>query len=342
MNQILQTFKNNNIKIPIWLMRQAGRHLPEYRKVRGNVTNFLELCYDVEKAVEVTLQPVKRYNLDAAIIFSDILILPDALGWRVKFEQGEGPVLQQFQKEDDFKYFKELNKEKLNKIYEIIRKVRKQLLPDKTLIGFTGAPWTVMTYLLEGRGKQNFQITKNFIYENNKLAQELVDFITKKTIIHLIGQIEAGVDIVQLFDSWAGILAEKEYDQFVIQPTKKIIRTLKEKFPTLPIIGFPRGSGFLYENYINNTGITAIGVDQFVPISVMKNWSNKIVVQGNLDPLILLTNKEIIEKKVKELITNFPEKNFIFNLGHGILPDTPVKNVEILVNCVREFKYENS
>ncbi|WP_341763630.1 uroporphyrinogen decarboxylase [Candidatus Tisiphia endosymbiont of Beris chalybata] len=339
MKQILQVFEKCNVKPPIWLMRQAGRHLPEYRKTRDTVNNFLELCYDVEKAVEVTLQPVERYNTDAAIIFSDILILPDALGWRVEFAKEEGPILQQFQNEDDFKIFKELDKEKLNKIYEIIRKVKARLSPDKALIGFVGSPWTVMTYLLEGRGKQNFQTAKNFIYKNNKLAQELVDFITKKTIIHLIGQVEAGVDLVQLFDSWAGILGEKEYEQFIIQPTKEIVKTLKEKFPTLPIIGFPRGSGFLYDNYINNTGISAIGVDQFVPISVMKNWSNKIVVQGNLDPLLLLTDKEIIEKKVRELVTSFPERNFIFNLGHGILPNTPVENVEILVNCVREFNY---
>ncbi len=338
LNHLLQTFLKKNIKTPVWLMRQAGRHLLEYKKIRNSVSGFLDLCYDVEKAVEVTLQPVRKYNTDAAIIFSDIFVLLDALGWDVQFKKEEGPILQQFQKKEDFKYFKELDQKKLNKVYEIIKKIKANLKPDKALIGFIGSPWTVMTYMFEGKGKQNFQISKKFIYENNSLAQELTEFITHKTINHLIGQVKAGVDIIQLFDSWAGVLAEKEYQQFVIQPTIEIVEKLKDKFPHLPIIGFPRGSGFLYEKYINETGVSAISVDQFVPIGIMKNWSKKIVVQGNLDPLILLTNQEIIEKKVKELVVNFPAGNFIFNLGHGVLPETSPENVEFLINCVRKFE----
>ncbi|WP_375333588.1 uroporphyrinogen decarboxylase [Candidatus Tisiphia endosymbiont of Xenochironomus xenolabis] len=339
MNQILQTFKKNNNYTPIWLMRQAGRYLPEYQKIRKTVSGFLNLCYDVNKAVEVTLQPIRRYNFDAAIVFSDILVLPDALGWDVKFEENIGPILRKFQSKEDFKYLKENSSEKLNIVYEIINKIKANLPIDTALIGFAGSPWTVMTYMLEGRGKQNFETSKRFIYENNNLAQELLDFITEKTIIHLIGQVRAGADLVQLFDSWAGILEETEYDQFVIQPTKKIVTALKEQFPYLPIIGFPRGSGLLYEKYINNTGVDVIGVDQFVPVSSMKLWSEKIIVQGNLDPFILLTNQEIIEEKVSKIILNFKKKNFIFNLGHGILPNTPVENVEFLVNYVRKFRY---
>ncbi len=334
-----EKFKFNDQQIPIWLMRQAGRYLPEYRKIRKTISGFLDLCYDVEKAVEVTLQPIRRYGFDAAIIFSDILVLPDALGWDVRFEENIGPVLRQFISQDDFKYLKANYAEKLNKVYQIINQVRAKLPSTTQLIGFTGSPWTVMTYMLEGRGKQNFEISKKFIYQNNKLAQELVDFITEKTIIHLAGQINAGVDLIQLFDSWAGILGEAEYNQFVIEPTKKIVRTLKKNFPSLPIIGFPRGSGFLYEQYIDNTGVDAIGVDQFVPVAIMKSWSKKIVVQGNLDPFILLTNREIIAKKVSEILINFKDRNFIFNLGHGVMPNTPVENVEFLVNYVREFKY---
>ncbi|KAJ6644966.1 Uroporphyrinogen decarboxylase, partial [Pseudolycoriella hygida] len=337
MNPLIQTFKKNNVKTPIWLMRQAGRHLPEYRKIRDSVSNFLELCYDAEKATEITLQPIARYDTDAAIIFSDILILPDALGWEVRFAKDHGPLLQQFQKKEDFKYFRELDKKKLNKIYEIIKKVKDKLPANKALIGFAGSPWTLMTYMLEGRGKQNFQISKTFIYKNNDLAQELVDFLTEKTIIHLIGQIEAGVDLIQLFDSWAGVLGEEEYDQFVVQPTKKIVQNLRQKFPSLPIIGFPKGSGFLYENYIDKTEVDAISADQFVPVNVMKNWSKKIIVQGNLDPFILLTNKQLIERKVRELMVNFKEKNFIFNLGHGILPETPVENLIVLENLPIEI-----
>ncbi len=339
MNQILQTFKKNNNYTPIWLMRQAGRYLPEYQKIRKTVSGFLNLCYDVNKAVEVTLQPIRRYNFDAAIVFSDILVLPDALGWDVKFEENIGPILRKFQSKEDFKYLKENSSEKLNVVYEIINKIKANLPTNTVLIGFAGSPWTVMTYMLEGKGKQSFETTKRFIYENNNLAQELLDFITEKTIIHLIGQVRAGADLVQLFDSWAGILEETEYDQFVIQPTKKIVIALKKQFPYLPIIGFPRGSGLLYEKYINNTGVDVIGVDQFVPVSSMKLWSEKIIVQGNLDPFILLTNQEIIEEKVSKIILNFKRKNFIFNLGHGILPNTPVENVEFLVNYVRKFRY---
>ncbi|XVN42421.1 MAG: uroporphyrinogen decarboxylase [Candidatus Rickettsia vulgarisii] len=339
MNQILQSFKKDNSQTPIWLMRQAGRYLPEYQKVRKSVGGFLELCYDVDKAVEVTLQPITRYNFNAAITFSDILVLPDALNWDVRFEEQVGPILRQFEKKEDFKYFKDFDSQKINKVYEIISKVKAKLPNTTSLIGFVGSPWTVMTYLLEGRGKKNFEIAPRFVYENNNLAQELIDFLAEKTIIHLIGQVNAGADLVQLFDSWAGILGETEYNQFVIQPTKKIVRALKEKFPSLPIIGFPRGSGFLYESYINETGVDAIGVDQYVPVNVMKSWSKEILVQGNLDPLVLFSNKETIERKARELVSNFKERNFIFNLGHGILPNTPVENVELLVNCVREFKY---
>ncbi|WP_341753261.1 MULTISPECIES: uroporphyrinogen decarboxylase [unclassified Candidatus Tisiphia] len=339
MNQILQTFKKNNNYTPIWLMRQAGRYLPEYQKIRKTVSGFLNLCYDVNKAVEVTLQPIRRYNFDAAIVFSDILVLPDALGWDVKFEENIGPILRKFQSKEDFKYLKENSSEKLNVVYEIINKIKANLPTNTVLIGFAGSPWTVMTYMLEGKGKQSFETSKRFIYENNNLARELLDFITEKTIIHLIGQVIAGADLVQLFDSWAGILEETEYDQFVIQPTKKIVIALKKQFPYLPIIGFPRGSGLLYEKYINNTGVDVIGVDQFVPVSSMKLWSEKIIVQGNLDPFILLTNQEIIEEKVSKIILNFKRKNFIFNLGHGILPNTPVENVEFLVNYVRKFRY---
>lgn len=338
MSLVLQVLKKNNSLTPIWLMRQAGRYLPEYKEIRKTISSFLDLCYNVDKAVEVTLQPIQRFGFDAAIVFSDILVLLDALGWDVRFEENVGPILRQFESKEDFKYFQDSDNGKLNKVYEIIRRVKAKLPVDTSLIGFAGSPWTVMTYMLEGRGKQSFEKSKKFIYEHNELAQDLLNFITNHTINHLIGQVNAGADLVQLFDSWAGVLEEAEYDQFVIQPTKKIVLALKEKFPLLPIIGFPKGSSFLYEKYISDTGVTIIGVDQFVPINVMKSWSKKIVVQGNLDPFVLLTNKEIIRKKVDKIISNFKEGNFIFNLGHGVLPNTPVENVEFLVNYVREFK----
>ncbi len=338
MKHISQIFKNTNHSIPIWLMRQAGRYLPEYQKIRKTTSSFLDLCYDVDKAAEVTLQPIRRFGFDAAIIFSDILVLPDALGWNVRFEENVGPILHTFESKEDFKYLQNDPHKKLDKVYEIISKVKSDLPEGTSLIGFSGSPWTVMTYMLEGKAKQKFEKSNKFIYENNDLAHELIELITNQTINHLIGQVNAGADLVQLFDSWSGVLEEEEYTKFVIEPTKKIVLALKEKFPLLPIIGFPKGSGFLYDRYISETGVTVIGVDQFIPVNVMKSWSKKIVVQGNLDPFVLLTNKEIIEKKVNKIISNFREGNLIFNLGHGILPNTPIENVEFLVNYVRKFK----
>lgn len=332
---------NKNNKIPIWLMRQAGRYLPEYKEIRDSTKNFLELCYDPIKATEVTIQPIKRFGFDAAIIFSDILVLPDALGWDVEFKKGEGPKLRQFRSKEDLKYLEnsQVNKKKLEKVYETIKRVKIELKKHNNipLIGFAGSPWTVVNYMLEGRGKTDFSLSKKFLYQNKELTKELIDFITEATTEHLINQIKSGADIIQLFDSWAGILGNYEYNDFVINPTKKIVNSIKKIFPNTPIIGFPRGSGFLYENYMANTGVDAIGVDQFVPIGKMQQWQKNIVVQGNLDPIILLTDKNTIADKVNEILDNVSAKNFIFNLGHGILPETPIKNVEFLIEKVRSF-----
>ncbi|MFY9589240.1 uroporphyrinogen decarboxylase [Rickettsia endosymbiont of Halotydeus destructor] len=338
MNQIYELLKNNNTKIPIWLMRQAGRYLPEYMKVRKTVGNFLELCYDVDRATEVTLQPIKRYGFDAAIIFSDILVLPHALGWDVRFEENIGPILKQFKSREDFKYLENDPSKKLAPVYQIVKKVKSQLPKGTSLIGFAGSPWTVMSYILEGKGKQDFKTSKKFIYENKQLAKELLDVITKKTADHLINQAKAGADILKLFDSWSGVLSSEEYIDFVVQPTKKIISEIKKYFPNIPIIGFPKGSGWLYEKYIAETGIDIIACDQYVPLEIMKSWSDKITVQGNLDPIVLLTNKEIIKEKLDKILSNFKGKNFIFNLGHGIMPETPPENVEFLVNYIRELR----
>jgi uroporphyrinogen decarboxylase len=319
-------------------MRQAGRYLPEYMEIRKDSSDFLELCYDSEKAKKVTLQPIDRFDFDAAIIFSDILVLPHALGWKVAFKKGEGPILQKFETDKDLLYINNDFDKKINCIYDTVNKVRLSLDKNKSLIGFAGSPWTVASYMLEGKGKQDFSVSKNFLYNNKKLALQLIDIITEKTIEYLLGQINAGVDIIQLFDSWAGILSGEEYEDFVIKPTKKIVSLVKRKYPSLPIIGFPRGSGYLYQEYIDQTDIDAIGVDQFVPINTMKKWQENIIVQGNFDPVLLLGKKEIIEKKANDILTCLDSKNFIFNLGHGILPNTPVENVQFLVNYVRNYQ----
>ena len=339
MNSILQKFVTDNQNTPIWLMRQAGRYLPEYLKIRNTVNNFLDLCYDQNKVVEITLQPIKRFNLSAAIIFSDILILPHALGWQVEFVENIGPVLAQFKSAADFKYLDNNDSKKLQIVYDAIAKTKANLPNNIPLIGFAGSPWTVVSYLLEGRGQRDFLSSKKFIYQNRKLAKQLTNLITEKTIQHLIEQIKAGVDLIQLFDSWAGILNNTEYNEFVIEPTVQIVTAIKNIFPNIPVIGFPKGSGFLYEKYITDVAVDVIGVDQSVPVSCMRKWQDKIMVQGNLDPVILLTTKEIIAQKADEILSNLSKGNFIFNLGHGILPQTDLENVEFLVNYVREYRY---
>ncbi|ABV75596.1 uroporphyrinogen decarboxylase [Rickettsia akari str. Hartford] len=335
MNQISNPLKGNNNKIPIWFMRQAGRYLSEYKKVRETTKNFLDFCYDVNKATEVTLQPIKRYGFDAAIIFSDILVLPHAFGWEIDFKENIGPILKQFKSQEDFKYLQSNPNNKLGKVYEIIKKVKADLTSTTSLIGFAGSPWTVMSYMLEGKGKHDFKTSKKFIYENKILAKELLNFITEKTADHLINQAKSGADVLKLFDSWSGVLPEDEFTKFVIEPTKKIILKVKEVFPKIPMIAFPKGAGLLYEKFIKEVPVDILAVDQMVPLEKMKKWSDKVIVQGNLDPVVLLTNKEIIKEKAYKIIQEMKGKNFIFNLGHGILPKTPPENVEFLTECIR-------
>lgn len=338
MSNLIKTFQKENNFTPIWFMRQAGRYLPEYMKIRNNTGSFLDLCYNPKRAAEVTLQPITRFSFDAAIIFSDILVLPHNLGWQVDFQKGEGPILQKFETEKDLSKLNDSFDGKINNVYETIEIVKSKLPKNVSLIGFAGSPWTVASYMLEGKGKQDFSVSKSFLYNNHNLATKLIDFLAEKTIEYLIGQIKAGAEILQLFDSWSGMLSSSEYEDFVIKPTKKIVSAIKQEYPNIPVIGFPRGSGFLYEKYIEQTNIDGVGVDQFVPVDMMKKWQSKLVVQGNFDPVLLLTNTDIIAKKADEILSVMDKKNFIFNLGHGILPNTDPKNVEFLVNYVKEYK----
>ncbi len=338
MSILIDVFQGKSAHVPIWLMRQAGRYMPEYMEVRSNVSDFLELCYDSEKATKVTLQPVERFGLDAAILFSDILVIPHSLGWDVTFEKGEGPLLKKFESEKNIHELNNKFSNRINQIYETVAKIKSKLPKGVSLIGFAGSPWTVASYMLEGKGKQDFSVSKNFLYTQNLTAKKLIDILTEKTTEYLSNQIIAGAEIIQLFDSWSGILNEDLYEDFVIKPTKKIVSSLKEKFPSIPIIGFPRGSGYNYDKYIKQTGIDGVGVDQFTPISQMKLWQKNLVVQGNLDPVILLGSKENIKVAVDQIMETLDRINFIFNLGHGILPTTPVSNVEYLVNYVKSFR----
>lgn len=336
MNTFLKTINKQNSFTPIWLLRQAGRYLPEYMEVRNSAGDFLSLCYDSNKSTKVTMQPISRFDMDAAIVFADILLIPDALGWDVSFKKGEGPCLRMLHEEKDLKIIDKKLDGKINSIYETVSKVRSKLPKEKPLIGFAGSPWTVASYMIEGRGKHDFSVSKSFIYNNRETTQKLIDILTHQSIEYLSHQIKAGADVIMLFDSWSGMLSGKEYEELVIIPTKQIVREIKRRHQNIPIIGFPRASGYNYDKYISNTGIDIVSVDQFVPVEKMAQWQEKIVVQGNLDPVILLGSKNQISEKVDDIFAKIKNKNFIFNLGHGILPNTKPENVEFLVNYVRE------
>lgn len=321
---------------PIWIMRQAGRYLPEYKKVRSEVGTFLDLCYNPEKSAEVTLQPIDRFDMDAAIIFSDILTIPHSLGLYVSFAENYGPKVEVIDSNEGISKLKiDRNNEKLHKTYEAISLVKSKLPYGKALIGFVGAPWTIATYILEGKGKHNFEKSRKIAYNDPCFLDNLIDVIVNQSIFHILGQIKAGADIIQIFDSWAGVLSEVDYDRFVINPTIKIIKEVRSSYPNIPIIGFPKGSGYLYESYISKTNVNAIGLDSSIPINKIYDFSKNTVVQGNLDPVILLSNKELIAERTDMLLKKLSNSRYIFNLGHGILPDTPIENVEFLIKCVR-------
>jgi len=339
MNLILKTINGiKNTQVPIWLMRQAGRYLPEYRKIRENFPSFIDFCLTPEAASEVTIQPLKRFNLDAAIIFSDILILPHALGLKVDFQEGKGPILDKIERTKDLK----LNKKALQKVYkaiDITRAILEKDFPEKALIGFAGAPWTVACYMIEGKGSKDFLDARKFCYTNKKDFEDIIELLIEKTSEHLIGQINAGVKIVKIFDSWAGILPPELFEKFVIEPTKKIVDNIRSEYKDIPIIGFAKGSGSMNLDYAKKTGISCVAVDHNTKISWMKeNLDEKIILQGNLDNVLLFSDKNDIEMEAKKILDTLSDRPFIFNLGHGVLPGTPIENVEHLVNVVKNYE----
>jgi uroporphyrinogen decarboxylase len=322
---------------PVWLMRQAGRYLPEYREIRQRVGGFLDLCFTPELAAEVTLQPVRRFELDAAILFSDILVVPFALGQSVAFREGEGPVLEPVRSSEDLKRLdaKALH-ERLAPVYETVRLVRRDLPGTAALIGFAGAPWTVATYMIEGRSGTSFSAAKTWAYVDPEGFQALIDLLVDATAAYLARQIEAGAEAVQIFDSWAGVLPEPFARRFVIEPVREIVSILKSRHPGVPVIGFPRGIGVLYPDFCRETGVDAVGLDTTVPA----DWAARVLqtrcaVQGNLDPQILVTGGALLESEVRRIVRALGRGPFVFNLGHGIVPETPPEHVAALVAAVR-------
>lgn len=322
---------------PVWLMRQAGRYLPEYRKVRKTAGTFLDLCYNPDLATEVTLQPIRRFDLDAAILFSDILVIPDGLGIPVRFEEGRGPVLEPVHVADDLKMLSvDRVPERCAPVYEAVKQLRSALPDDKTLIGFAGGPWTVATYAVEGGSSKNFETIKQWIWRDPDGFQTLIDLITEATIGHLCHQIEAGADCVQLFESWASALAEPEFHRFVIAPNRTIVDGVRKVYPDTPILGFPRAAGRMTEDYIVQTGVDAVSLDTGVPMAQAQAVQKTLPVQGNLDPILLVNGGDAMIQRVREIQTGLAGGPHIFNLGHGIIPQTPPDNVALLVETLRQ------
>ncbi len=330
--------------IPFWFMRQAGRYLPEYRDLRAKAGSFLDMAYNPDYASEVTLQPIRRYGMDAAIIFSDILVIPHALGQDLQFIQGEGPKLDAIK---DAGSLGRLNFSKfettLNPVYEALQKTKAGLQGEgfhgTALIGFCGAPWTVACYMVEGGGSKDFIDVKRFAYSDPMGFAELIDLLVEASAAYLINQINAGAEAVQIFDSWAGALDSQSFRKWVIEPTRRIVDLVRDSYPDVPIIGFPRCAGSNYLNYVQDTGVTAVGLDT----SVDTKWAARtlqpmVPVQGNLDPICLLTGGDALIMAAEKIIGDLKGGNFVFNLGHGINKDTPPEHVETLVNFIREHK----
>jgi uroporphyrinogen decarboxylase len=321
---------------PIWIMRQDGRYLPEYRAIRQRAKDFLELCYTPELAAEVTLQPLRRFPLDAAILFSDILVIPDALGQQVRFEAGEGPVLEPLDAAGIERLQPGEAMARLGPVLETVRLVRAALPADKTLLGFCGAPWTVATYMIGGRGSSDQAAARLFALSEPAAFGRLIEVLVEASIGYLGAQLEAGADAVQLFESWASNLDEVEFRRWVIAPARRIVEGLRRRVPGAAVIGFPRGAAGLLPAYAAETGIDMVGLDQAVPLEfAARMLPPGMPVQGNLDPLRLVAGGPGMEARAREIMDAFSGRPHVFNLGHGIVPQTPIEHVEQLVRLVR-------
>ncbi|WP_435199907.1 uroporphyrinogen decarboxylase [Qipengyuania sp. 902] len=325
-------------RVPLWLMRQAGRYLPEYRALRAEKGGFLAMAYDSEAACEITLQPIDRFGFDGAILFSDILIVPHALGQHLEFLTGEGPKLSPPLVDAALESL-EPDPSRYEPIYQTVRLCRQRLSPETTMLGFAGSPWTVATYMVAGEGSRDQHETRAMAYRDPAALQGIVDAISDQTIEYLRGQIDAGAEAVQLFDSWSGSLAPDEFERWVIAPNATIVAALGESHPDTPVIGFPKGAGEKLPAYARETGVRAVGVDETLdPAWVARELPAGMAVQGNLDPLLLLAGSEALEARIRTILEAFADRPHVFNLGHGIDRRTPIKHVERLIAAVRGFE----
>lgn len=322
--------------VPLWLMRQAGRYLPEYRELRAKAGSFLKLCYTPEMAAEITLQPLRRFDLDAAILFSDILVIPHALGQPLAFVEGEGPKLDPLK---DLAAFDALDvdgfEQNLLPIYETLDRVKVEQKPEKTLIGFAGAPWTVACYMIQGHGGGSFARTREMAANDPKGFTAFLEKLADVTTTYLISQIKHGADVVQIFDSWAGLVPADHFDDWVINPTKRMVDKIRSVYPNFPTIGFPRQAAGQYARYAAETGISGLGLDPAVKFT---DLPKTLCVQGNLAPEILLAGGDKMAAAVDKILTASAGRPYIFNLGHGVIKETPPEHVGQLVDLVHAFK----
>ncbi|TMM48205.1 uroporphyrinogen decarboxylase [Qipengyuania marisflavi] len=329
---------NRGVGVPLWLMRQAGRYLPEYRELRAHKGGFLALAYDSEAAAEVTVQPIDRFGFDGAILFSDILIVPHALGQHLEFLAGEGPKLSPRLVDAALESLAP-DLTRFDPIYETVRRVRARLSPEVTMLGFAGSPWTVATYMVAGEGSRDQHEARAMAYRDPQAFQAIVDAIETLTVDYLSGQITAGAEAVQLFDSWAGSLAPDEFERWVIAPNARIVAALKQRHPGTPIIGFPKGVGAKLPAYARETGVDAVGVDETIdPVWAARELPADMPVQGNLDPLLLLSGSQRLESRTRTILEAFSDRPHVFNLGHGIDRRTPIAHVELLIACIRGWQ----
>jgi uroporphyrinogen decarboxylase len=322
---------------PLWMMRQAGRYLPEYREIRATAPTFLDFCYNPKLAVEATLQPIRRFGFDAAILFSDILVVPDALGQSVGFESGGGPRLKPIETAADFAGLREsLDLAKLEPVFEAIGRLRASLSADVALIGFCGAPWTVASYMIAGQGTPDQAPARLFAYRHPNLFQRLIARLVDASADYLVRQISAGAQAVQIFDSWAGVLPVAEFERWCLEPVRAIVAKVRAAAPATPIIAFPRGAGTSLPKFASMEGMAALGLDT----AVEPDWAAAVLpaslaLQGNLDPLALMAGGAGLDEGIDRILSAFANRPHIFNLGHGILPETPIAHVERLVRRVR-------
>lgn len=327
-------------RTPVWLMRQAGRYLPEYRKVRSRFNSFIDFCLHPEAVLEVSLQPLNRFDLDAVIIFSDILMVPYALGLEVNFVENVGPVVQKADSNsviDGLVY----QPEQVMNISQAIKAVCSELdnnFKQKTLIGFAGSPWTVAAYMVEGTLSKTMETVRGFAQKEEELFRNLIKKIELATIEFLKLQINAGVEVIKLFDSWAGVLTPSEFKKWSLEPNKRIVDEIKRSFPHIKVIGFPRNVGFNVFDYVSEVGVDCLAVDQFSDLANIRGKVKNVALQGNLDNILLAYSRKEIKNSVTEIVKTMKGYPFIFNLGHGVLPITPIENIELLVNVIRELE----